>query len=65
MEEVKVWKEVQQQQQLSTNEVPGSRYKPLPTDIAGGRPRCADVCVRSWACISVCVCVCVCVCVGK
>ncbi|KAL7400143.1 hypothetical protein ABVT39_007157, partial [Epinephelus coioides] len=41
MEEVKVWKEVQQQQQqLSANEVPGSHYKPVPTDIARGRPRC-------------------------
>lgn len=40
MEEVKVWKEVQQQQQMSTNEVPGSHYKPILTDIARGRLCC-------------------------
>lgn len=37
MEEVKVWKEVQQQQQWFTNEVPGSHCKPLLTDIARGQ----------------------------
>ena len=60
MEEVKVWKEVLQQQQLSTNEVPGSHYKPLPTETAGGRPSrvCVCVCVRLCVlhqCFYVCV----------
>ena len=38
-----VWKEVQQP--LYTNEVPGSHYKPLLTDVAGGQERCVCVCV--------------------
>ena len=49
MEDVKVWKEVQQQQQLSTNEVPGSHHKPLLTDIARGRP----CCVYDYVCLLV------------
>lgn len=59
MEEVKVWKEVQQRQQLSTNEVPGSHYKPLLTDIARGWLCCVYdyVClllglhVGKWVCM--------------
>lgn len=58
MEEVKEWKEAQQQ--LSTNEVLGSYYKPLATDIARGWPRyvcdykCLHKCGQvSFVCVNV------------
>lgn len=59
MEEERVWKEVQQQQQLSTNEVPGSHYKPLQTDLARGglRSVCVIMCVCQWVCMHMSGCI--------
>ena len=52
----KVWREVQQQ--LSANEVPGSHYKPLLTDIARGCPALyVRLCVFVRGLASACVCV--------